>query len=74
MKNSKTRTLVEGAVMLSLAIALSFITPFQRLLPFGGYVAMEGEDESSDDENAFYKKPVWQRIIITAAIRQPNFK
>ena len=38
-----------------------------RLFPIGGYVAMEGEDESSDDENAFYKKPVWQRIIITAA-------
>ena len=38
-----------------------------RLLPIGGFVAMEGEDESSDDENAFYKKPVWQRMIITAA-------
>lgn len=40
MKNSKTRTLVEGAVMLSLAIALSFITPFQRLLPFGGSITL----------------------------------
>ncbi len=38
-----------------------------RLIPFGGYVSMVGEDEESDDENAFYKKPVWQRIIITAA-------
>ena len=28
---------------------------------------MVGEDEESDDENAFNKKPVWQRIIITAA-------
>ena len=38
-----------------------------RLFPIGGFVAMEGEDETSDDDNAFYKKPVWQRIIITAA-------
>ena len=38
-----------------------------RLIPFGGYVSMVGEDEDSDDENAFCKKPVWQRIIITAA-------
>ncbi len=38
-----------------------------RLLPIGGFVSMEGEDEDSDDENAFNKKPVWQRFIIIAA-------
>lgn len=38
-----------------------------RLLPIGGFVSMVGEDEESDDENAFSKKPVWQRIIITVA-------
>ena len=38
-----------------------------RLIPFGGYVSMVGEDEESDDPNAFNKKPVWQRVIITAA-------
>lgn len=38
-----------------------------RALPIGGFVSMVGEDEESDDENAFHKKPVWQRIIITAA-------
>jgi len=38
-----------------------------RLLPIGGYVSMEGEDASSEDENAFSRKPVWQRIIVTAA-------
>ena len=38
-----------------------------RALPIGGFVAMEGEDASSDDEGSFSKKPVWQRIIITAA-------
>ncbi len=38
-----------------------------RLLPIGGFVAMVGEDEESDDDNALNKKPVWQRIVITAA-------
>ena len=38
-----------------------------RALPIGGFVAMEGEDEESEDQNAFNKKPVWQRILITAA-------
>ena len=35
--------------------------------PLGGFVAMAGEDEESDDPNAFNKKPAWQRFIITAA-------
>ncbi len=38
-----------------------------RLLPIGGFVSMAGEDEESDDEGALHKKPVWQRMIITAA-------
>ena len=38
-----------------------------RLLPIGGYVSMNGEDSESESENAFGNKPVWQRIIITAA-------
>ena len=38
-----------------------------RALPIGGFVSMEGEDEDSPDENAFRKKPVWQRMIITAS-------
>ncbi len=38
-----------------------------RLLPIGGFVSMEGEDEKSDDERAFNNKPCWQRIIIVAA-------
>ena len=31
-----------------------------RLLPIGGFVSMEGEDEESDDQRAFSKKPCWQ--------------
>ncbi len=38
-----------------------------RLFPIGGFVSMVGEDEESEDENAFGRKPVWQRMIITAA-------
>ena len=38
-----------------------------RLLPIGGFVSMEGEDEESDNERAFGKKPAWQRFIIIAA-------
>lgn len=38
-----------------------------RLLPIGGFVSMEGEDEKSDDEGAFCNKKVWQRMIIVAA-------
>ena len=38
-----------------------------RALPIGGFVSMEGEDDESADANAFRRKPVWQRIIITSA-------
>ena len=38
-----------------------------RLLPIGGFVSMEGEDEDSSDENAFCNKPVWQRMLVVAA-------
>ncbi|MBQ6262950.1 MAG: RIP metalloprotease RseP [Clostridia bacterium] len=38
-----------------------------RAFPVGGYVAMTGEDEDSDDPDAFCNKPVWKRLVITAA-------
>ena len=38
-----------------------------RLLPIGGYVSMEGEDGDSEDDNAFFKKPVYKRILIVIA-------
>lgn len=38
-----------------------------RLLPIGGYCAMEGEDEQSDDARAFGNKPVWRRILVVIA-------
>ncbi len=38
-----------------------------RLLPIGGYNAIEGEDEDSSEEGSFSSKPVWQRMIIIVA-------
>ena len=38
-----------------------------RLLPIGGYVAMEGELDDSEDANSFAKKSVIKRIAICAA-------
>lgn len=38
-----------------------------RLLPIGGYVSMLGEDDDSDDENAFHRKNVWQKMAIIVA-------
>lgn len=38
-----------------------------RMIPIGGYCAMEGEDEDSDDERAFNKKRSWQKAIIVVA-------
>lgn len=38
-----------------------------KLFPFGGSCMMLGEDESSNDERSFGKKPVWGRISVIAA-------
>ena len=40
-----------------------------RALPIGGYVAMEGEDEESNNPLAFNKKPAWPR---TNSPRHPH--
>jgi regulator of sigma E protease len=37
-----------------------------RLLPIGGFCAMEGEEEHSEDPKAFHNKPVWKRILVVA--------
>ena len=38
-----------------------------RVVPIGGFCAMEAENEESDDEGAFNNKPAWQRIIVLAS-------
>ncbi|MDE6781479.1 MAG: site-2 protease family protein [Ruminococcus sp.] len=44
-----------------------------RLLPVGGYCAMEGEDEDSDDPHSFRSAKLWKRMIILAAGAGMNF-
>ena len=44
-----------------------------RLFPIGGYCAMEGEDDDSDDPRAFSKKPCWKRILVVVAGATMNF-
>ncbi len=44
-----------------------------RLLPVGGYVSMEGEDEASDDPRSFSQSPVWKRMAIIVAGALMNF-
>jgi len=38
-----------------------------RLIPLGGFVSMEGEEERSDAEGSFSKASVWRRIAIVVA-------
>lgn len=38
-----------------------------RAFPIGGFVSMVGEDEESEEENAFCNKSVWKRMIIVVA-------
>lgn len=44
-----------------------------RLLPIGGFCAMEGEDGDSDDPRSFTCAAVWKRLIILAAGAAMNF-
>lgn len=44
-----------------------------RCLPIGGYCAMEGEDEETDDPRAFSRQPGWKRLIVLCAGSFMNF-
>ncbi|MCR5034738.1 MAG: RIP metalloprotease RseP [Clostridia bacterium] len=44
-----------------------------RLFPIGGFCAMEGEDEDSDEPRALNNQPAWQRACILAAGSVMNF-
>ena len=44
-----------------------------RLFPAGGYCAMEGEDEASDDPRAFNRQAVWKRFVILVSGATMNF-
>ena len=44
-----------------------------RAVPFGGYCAMAGEDEASDDPRAFTNQAPWKRVLILCAGAFMNF-
>ena len=44
-----------------------------RSIPIGGYCAMEGEDEDTDNPRSFQKAAVWKRLIILVAGAAMNF-
>lgn len=38
-----------------------------RIIPIGGYCAMEGENGDSDDERSFSRKPAWAKLSVLLA-------
>ena len=44
-----------------------------RLIPIGGFCAMEGEDEETDSPRSFQKAAWWKRLIILVAGAAMNF-
>ena len=56
-----------GPKIFSKASKKSGIVYSLRALPLGGFVSMEGENEKSDNKDSFYKKPAWQRLLISIA-------
>ncbi len=44
-----------------------------RLIPMGGYCAMEGEDADTDNPRSFQKAAWWKRLIILVAGAAMNF-
>ena len=44
-----------------------------RLIPIGGYCAMEGEDEGSDNPRAFGNAVWWKKLVILVAGAAMNF-
>lgn len=44
-----------------------------RTIPIGGYCAMEGEDEDTDNPRSFQKAAWWKRLIILVAGAAMNF-
>ena len=44
-----------------------------RAFPIGGYCALEGENEESEDEQSFHNKPAWAKAIVLVAGPFMNF-
>ena len=44
-----------------------------RVLPIGGFCAMEGEDEDTGDQRSFVRQGFWQKLLILVAGAGMNF-
>ena len=44
-----------------------------RCIPIGGYCAMEGEDEDTENPRSFQKAAWWKRLIVLVAGAAMNF-
>ncbi len=44
-----------------------------RLFPIGGFCALEGEEENSDDPRSFLNKSLWRRFVVLVAGSFMNF-
>ena len=44
-----------------------------RTIPIGGYCAMEGEDEDTENPRSFQKAALWKRLVILVAGAAMNF-
>lgn len=44
-----------------------------RCLPIGGFCAMEGEDQDTEDPRGFTNQPAWKRLIILVSGSAMNF-
>lgn len=44
-----------------------------RIFPIGGYIAMEGEDDDSDDERSFNRKSIPEKILVVSSGAVMNY-
>ena len=66
-KAEKMQSTTEDAVDKSLPEGVGETEYSLRILPIGGFCAMEGENGDSKDEGAFCSKKPWKRFIVLAA-------
>ncbi len=66
-ENKATKQNPDGEASASLPEGVGETEYSLRLLPIGGYCALEGENGDSEDTSAFCSKKPWKRFIILAA-------
>jgi len=71
-KSKKTGSIIPD-VEISNGLFSGETTYSLRALPIGGYCAMEGEDNASEDPRAFSNQNAWKRVVILVAGAAMNF-